>query len=45
MSELNLWRITNGKASEQWDIYDNWGASIQLGLIDPERICPADISK
>ena len=45
LSELNLWRIVNGKASEQWDIYDNWGASIQLGLIDPEKICPVGISK
>ena len=40
LTELNLWRIVNGKASEQWDVYDNWGASIQLGLIDPERLCP-----
>jgi predicted ester cyclase len=40
LTELNLWRIVNGKASEQWDVYDNWGASIQLGLIDPQRPCP-----
>ena len=39
MTELNLWRIENGKVSEQWDIYDNWGAWIRLGLIDPDRIC------
>lgn len=45
IAELALWRIANGKAAEEWDFYDNWGASIQLGLIDPERICPAPIAK
>jgi predicted ester cyclase len=45
ITELNLWRIANGKASEQWDVYDRWGALIQLGLIDPERICPAGLGR
>jgi predicted ester cyclase len=39
MTELNLWRIANGKVAEQWDIYDNWGAWTQLGFIDPDRVC------
>jgi predicted ester cyclase len=39
MNELNLWRIENGKVSEQWYIYDNWGAWTQLGFLDPDRIC------
>jgi hypothetical protein len=45
MTELNLWRIENGRVSEQWDIYDNWGAWMQLGFIDPDRICSAQAVK
>jgi predicted ester cyclase len=45
LTELSLWHIVNGKASEEWDFYDNWGASIQLGLIDPQRICPVQIAR
>jgi hypothetical protein len=44
ITELSLWHIVNGKASEEWDLYDNWGASIQLGLIDPQRISPVQIA-
>jgi predicted ester cyclase len=45
MTELNLWRIENGKVSEQWDIYDNWGAWMQLGFIDPDRVCSVQAVK
>jgi C-1 hydroxylase len=45
LSELNLWHVVNGKALEQWDVYDNGGAAMQLGLIDPEKICPVRVSK
>jgi predicted ester cyclase len=45
MTELNLWRIEKGRVSEQWDIYDNWGAWMQLGFIDPDGICSAKAVK
>ena len=36
--ELAVLRIVNGKVAEQWDFADNWGANIQAGLIDPDKM-------
>jgi len=36
--ELSILRVVNGKVAEQWDSADNWGANIQAGLIDPDRL-------
>ena len=36
--ELAVLRIVNGKGAEQWDFADNWGANIQAGLIDPDKM-------
>jgi len=39
--ELAVHRLFNGKLAEQWELEDNWGASIQAGLIDPDEMtCP-----
>ena len=36
--EMAILRIVNGKVAEQWDFADNWGANIQAGLIDPDKM-------
>ena len=36
--ELAVLRIVNGKVAEQWDFADNWGANVQAGLIDPDKM-------
>lgn len=36
--ELAVLRIVNGKVTEQWDFGDNWGANVQAGLIDPDKM-------
>jgi len=36
--EMAVYRILNGKIAEQWDFADNWGANIQAGLIDPDKM-------
>lgn len=37
MPEMELFRISNGKLAEQWDLSDGWGANVQLGLFDPDH--------
>jgi predicted ester cyclase len=37
MPEMEVFRISNGKLAEQWDISDGWDANAQLGLFDPEH--------
>jgi len=43
--EIEIFRISNGKLSEQWDISDGWDANAQAGLFDPdhwpESVCGA----
>ena len=36
--ELAVHRFVDGKVAEQWDFADNWGANIQAGLIDPDKM-------
>lgn len=36
--ELAVHRLANGKVAEQWDFADNWGANIQAGVIDPDKM-------
>lgn len=36
--ELAVYRIVDGKLAEQWDFADNWGANVQAGLIDPDKM-------
>jgi hypothetical protein len=36
--ELAVHRIVNGKIAEQLDFADMWGANIQAGVIDPDRM-------
>ena len=36
--EMAVYRIVNDKLAEQWDFADNWGANIQAGLIDPDKM-------
>jgi predicted ester cyclase len=36
--ELAVFRFVNGKLAEQWDFADNWGANVQAGLIDPDKM-------
>ena len=36
--ELAVHRLVNGKVAEQWEFADNWGANIQAGLIDPDKM-------
>jgi len=38
LPELAVLRIVNGKIAEQWDFADNWGANVQQGLIDPDKM-------
>ena len=45
MSEMEIFRLVDGKLAEQWLLNDIWGAHAQLGLFDPdhwrESICGA----
>ncbi len=36
MPELEIFRISNGRLAEQWDMNDGWDANRQLGLFDPD---------
>jgi len=36
--ELSILRVANGKVAEQWDSADNWGANVQAGLINPDKL-------
>lgn len=36
--ELAVHRFVGGKVAEQWDFADNWGANVQAGLIDPDKM-------
>ena len=36
-SEMEVFRISNEKSAEQWDISDGWDANIQSGLFDPDH--------
>jgi predicted ester cyclase len=36
--ELAVLRIVDEKVAEQWDFADNWGANVQAGLIDPDKM-------
>ena|ERR1700734_2681077 len=44
-TEIEIFRVSNGKLAEQWDIYDSWDLNSQLGLFDPdhwhESVCEA----
>jgi predicted ester cyclase len=35
--EMEVFRISNGKLAEQWDISDGWDATAQSGLFDPDH--------
>jgi len=37
MTEIEIFRIADGKLVEQWDMLDNWDANAQLGLFDPDH--------
>ena len=36
-TEIEIYRVSNGKLAEQWDIYDSWDLNSQLGLFDPDH--------
>lgn len=36
--EVAVHRLVNGKLAEQWEFEDNWGANIQAGVIDPDKM-------
>jgi predicted ester cyclase len=31
-------RLVNGRLAEQWEFFDSWGANVQAGLIDPDKM-------
>ena len=37
MPEIEIFRISNGKLAEQWDISDGWDANVQMGFFDPDH--------
>jgi predicted ester cyclase len=45
LTEMEMFRVRDGKLAEQWLLPDIWGAYVQLGLFDPnhwpESICGA----
>jgi predicted ester cyclase len=45
ITEMEMFRVVDGKLAEQWLLPDVWGANAQLGLFDPdhwtESICGA----
>ena len=48
-TEIEIFRVADGKLAEQWDIYDSWDLNAQLGLFDPdhwpESVCAAGQKK
>ena len=38
-TEIEIFRVADGKLAEQWDIYDSWDVNAQLGLFDPDHWC------
>ena len=48
-TEIEIFRVADGKLAEQWDIYDSWDLNAQLGLFDPdhwrESVCGAGQKK
>ena len=37
LTEMEMFRVRDGKLAEQWLLPDIWGAYVQLGLFDPNR--------
>jgi predicted ester cyclase len=37
ITEIEIYRVANGKLAEQWDIYDSWDLNMQLGLFAPDH--------
>jgi predicted ester cyclase len=37
MPEIEIFRISNGRLAEQWDMNDGWNTNRQLGLFDPDN--------
>jgi predicted ester cyclase len=37
LTEMEMFRVRDGKLAEQWLLPDVWGANVQLGLFDPNR--------
>lgn len=37
MTEIEIFRVADGKLAEQWDVFDNWNVNAQLGLFDPDH--------
>lgn len=37
VTEMEMFRVRDGKLAEQWLLPDIWGATVQLGLFDPDR--------
>jgi predicted ester cyclase len=35
--EMEIFKVSNGKLAEQWDISDGWDANAQAGLFDPDH--------
>jgi predicted ester cyclase len=42
MTEIEIFRVADGKLAEQWDIFDNWDLNAELGLFDPDH-CPESV--
>ena len=37
MTEVEIFRVVDGKLAEQWDVFDNWDVNAQLVLFDPDH--------
>jgi len=37
MPAIEIFRVSQGRLAEQWDITDGWNANAQLGLYDPDH--------